>query len=171
MTRRKSAYQSFKRKMAPTASDIEGPFYKAGAPARLELSKSPNLTVEVRVYDTDANIVRGATVEFWQADAGGSYDNAGYSYRGKWTTTEDPFVIKTIMPGDYDISDPTDPEPHEYRCAHLHFMITAPGYKKLTTQLYFPDDKYNLTDHWFDDRRVIQHPVGKFDFVIEEEMQ
>ncbi len=157
-----STYQSFKQDRQPTPSDIEGPFFKIGAPLRLDLSENPNLTVEVKVSNTKGDVVVGATVDFWQADEKGNYDNETYNYRGKWVTTDKPFVIKTIVPGDYPIDE------NEFRCAHLHFMISAPGHNKLTTQLYFPDDKYNLTDHWFDPARVISHPVGKFEFILEK---
>jgi protocatechuate 3,4-dioxygenase beta subunit len=146
----------------PTPVDIEGPFYKKGAPKITQLSENPTLTLHIQVYNTDGEIVPNATVDFWQADEQGNYDNEGFKLRGKWVSTPEGFDLKTIMPGDYQIGE------HEFRCAHLHFKISAAGHKSLTTQLYFPDDKYNATDHWFDPRRVVQPPNANFEFVIEK---
>ena len=53
------------------------------------------------------------------------------------------FRIHTIQPAPYQI--PTDGSTgaliraanwHAWRPAHLHLMVSAPGYRKLTTQLY-----------------------------------
>lgn len=155
-------------KLAPTPPDIEGPFYKAGAPFRDDerLCESPDLCVHGRVLDTDGIPVLGAVLDVWQADKGGNYDNDGYTLRGKVKASgyTGNYRFETIVPGDYQIAE----IPPDFRCAHIHVRVTADGFKTLTTQLYFPDDKYNPTDHWFDPRRVIQHPDGCFDFVLEK---
>ncbi len=158
------------QKMDPTPPDIEGPFYKADAPFRDKLVDDPNLSVEGIVYNTEGKKLHNAVVDYWQADANGSYDLVGFNFRGKVKANKHAhYKFETIIPGDYDISEPTDPEPHDFRCAHIHVKVSAPGHKTLTTQLYFPDDKYNKTDHWFDTRRVINPPTGVFDFVLEKE--
>ena len=83
---------------APTPADIEGPFYKAGAPARASLaepgSKAEKLVLSGVVRSADCKPLAGTTLDFWQADAGGEYDNRGYRYRGSvipspWPATDE----------------------------------------------------------------------------------
>jgi protocatechuate 3,4-dioxygenase beta subunit len=160
-------------KLAPTTPDILGPFWKDGAPERPDgrlcgPHEGKPLVVSGRVIDTNGNPAE-AVLDVWQADANGVYDNDGFQFRGKIKTALDDrgqvYVIRTIRPGDYKISDPGQPD--EFRCAHIHVKVTAPGFKPLTTQLYFPDDKFNSTDHWFSESRVIRD--GRFDFVLERQ--
>lgn len=154
-------------KLAPTPPDIEGPFYKAGAPIGGDLAYPHyfTLTVHGRVVDTDGNPVANAVLDVWHADMEGNYDNDGYRHRAKVSADGDGFYsFRTFVPGDYQIAE----SPPDFRCAHIHVKVTGDGVRPLTTQLYFPDDKYNATDHWFDPRRVIQHPDGRFDFVLEK---
>lgn len=159
------AYQEFKSKLQPTPSDIEGPFYKENAPFNNELHDFPSLFLTGKVLDIDGKLLLDAILDVWQADENGVYDNVGFNLRGKVKVDGNgEYKLTTIIPGDYQIND----NPPDFRCAHIHFKVSAKGYKLLTTQLYFPDDKYNATDHWFDPRRVIQHPNGVFDFVLEK---
>jgi protocatechuate 3,4-dioxygenase beta subunit len=75
------------------------------------------------------------------------------------------YKFATFQPGDYQIAE----NPPDYRCSHIHVRITAPGFKTLTTQLYFPNDKYNATDHWFNKKMVVTPPAAYFDFVLEKD--
>lgn len=184
-----SDYQSFKRpadlmgrpRLLPTSKDIEGPFYKAGAPditdgilARPGKGDSA-FVLSGQVLDTDGVPIPYAMLDVWQADSAGNYDNAGYRLRGQFVTdAEGRYRVETIRPGNYDISEPGDPEPHEHRCAHIHVKLKVAGYPHLTTQLYFAGDEYNATDHWFSSARQIRHDgsdwtTGTFDFVLERE--
>lgn len=167
-----TGYQAFLKHLPPTPSDIEGPFYLAGA-AFVESgvialpAKYGNeiLVVQGQVLSTDGTPLVGAVLDIWQANESGVYDEHGYERRGKVRTDgKGCYRFETVRPGDYQIAD----NPPDFRCAHIHVKVTADGHKPLTTQLYFPDDKYNATDHWFDPRRVIQSPNGQFDFVLEE---
>lgn len=151
----------------PTSADIEGPFYKAGAPF-LPLGRLvPDdqfplhmLHVHGTVTDTLGKTIQNAVLDFWQANEKGEYDNVGFKFRGKVSPdSQSAYKLFTLRPGDYQIG------PSEFRCAHIHVKIDAPGCKPLTTQLYFLDDKYNTTDQWFDASRVIS-PDGSFDFVL-----
>jgi protocatechuate 3,4-dioxygenase beta subunit len=180
-------YQKYKL-LPPTPPDIEGPFYKAGAPLLTDgflpgvLNKDcmgKNLTVSGYVSNVNGEAIAGALLDIWQANATGVYDNDGYNLRGKILSSGNyesvgVYIFNTIIPGDYDISEPTDPQPHEFRCAHIHFKLSAMNYKSLTTQLYFPVDPYNATDHWFSILRVINfvgddYSKGTFNFVLEKE--
>ncbi len=156
-----------KIKLEPTGADIEGPFYKDFAPFEDKLADAPTLFLAGKVLNVDGEPVHDAVLDFWQADAHGVYDNDGFKFRGKVKVDDNGnYKIATIVPGDYQIDE------HEFRCAHIHVKFSAPGYKPLTTQLYFADDKYNETDHWFDSKRIIAmgSPAneGTFNFVVEK---
>ncbi len=158
------------QRLEPTESDIEGPFYYAGAPEITGVFSSPklpedrSLTLSGRVLSTDGTPLGGATLDIWQTTTDGVYDTEGYTLRGKLRSDSDGFYkLETIIPGGYEIND----DPLDIRCAHLHFKISADGYKLITTQLYFPDDEHNAEDHWYRPGRVIQYPIGHFDFVLE----
>jgi protocatechuate 3,4-dioxygenase beta subunit len=171
------AYQKFKTHLLPTPTDIEGPLYKTGAPEIWEgILATPDqfnrqiLYIAGKVQDTNGTPIVGAILDVWQADSHGVYDNDTYKLRGKIKAGADgAYKLETIMPGDYQIAD----NPPDFRCAHIHFKVSAPGYKLLTTQLYFKDTPYDDTDHWFDLRRCIQFSGndkvnGTFDFVLEK---
>jgi protocatechuate 3,4-dioxygenase beta subunit len=113
---------------------MEGPFYKAGAPARTSLvepgSKAEKLVVSGRVLSADCKPLAGVKLDFWQADAEGAYDNAGYRYRGVVTTdAEGRYRLETNMP-----------PPYMGRPRHIHVKVLLPGGAPLTTQLYFPGE-------------------------------
>ena len=48
---------------------------------------------------------------------------------------------------------------HNYRPAHLHFLIHKPGYKTLISQIYVNEDKYLETDVQFGVTRAL---VGNY---------
>jgi len=84
--------------------------------------------------------VTGATLDFWQADARGVYDNSGYRLRGHQLTDDGGrYSLETIVPGEYP-----------GRTEHIHVKVQAPGKTVLTTQLYFPGVARNQQDSIFD---------------------
>ena len=115
-----------------TSANMEGPYYKAGAPARPNLIEPgmPGQPIRIsgRVFDQDCNPLPGAKVDFWQADANGVYDNAGYILRGYVVTGADgAYTLDTVEPGVYPGRPP-----------HVHVKVFAPdGRELLTTQMYF----------------------------------
>jgi protocatechuate 3,4-dioxygenase beta subunit len=119
---------------APTPEDIEGPFYKAGAPARASLveagSKAAVFVLAGIVRSADCRPLAGVTLDFWHADAEGSYDNRGYRYRGVVTSdAEGRYRLETNLP-----------PPYAGRSRHIHVKLQRPGGRALTTQLYFPGE-------------------------------
>lgn len=119
---------------APTPADMEGPYYKAGAPARSSLaepaSKADRLVLSGRVTSADCQPLAGVVLDFWHADPNGDYDNRGYRYRG---------VVTTDAAGRYRI-ETNLPPPYMGRPRHLHVKLRRPGGRVLTTQLYFPGE-------------------------------
>jgi catechol 1,2-dioxygenase len=115
----------------------------------------------------------GALLDVWQADAGGHYDNDGHlgriepiRLRGKLVaSSRGEYEIETILPGHY-LNGP------QYRPAHVHVKVSAPGHRPLTTQLYFEGDPYNAIDPFIRPELVMKledESGGKgarFDFVL-----
>ncbi len=93
----------------------------------------PGLPIAIsgKVFDTRGNIVQGAKLEIWQADHHGRYDLDGYRYRtALFSDQAGKYAFDSVMPGHYPARV----------CQHVHYIVTAPGHKALTTQLYFATD-------------------------------
>jgi len=120
------------------------------------------VVVSGRVLTLDCRSVAGVVLDFWQADASGAYDNAGYRLRGHLTTDSNGrYSLQTIVPADYG-----------GRTQHIHVKVEAPGRPVLTTQLYFPGSARNQQDPLFHPEllmEVVEGAAGKaatFDFVL-----
>jgi protocatechuate 3,4-dioxygenase beta subunit len=150
-----------------TPDQTEGPFYTPRTPRRRSLVTAgvpgTRLTLTGRVLTTRCRPVPRALLDFWQADAGGRYDNTGFRLRGhQFTDARGRYRLETIVPGLYT-----------GRTRHIHVKVRAPGSPVLTTQLYFPGEAQNKTDGIFDPalvvrrwRRVNSRRVAQFDFVL-----
>ncbi len=130
---------------AETEDNIEGPFYKAGAPERSSLwepgMEGTKLVVSGCVCNTRCEAIPYATLDVWQCNAHGVYDNAGYFLRGKLKTdAKGRYELTTIAPPAYKVGE------GRYRPAHIHLKLSAPGATLLTTQLYFDGDRWNAVD-------------------------
>lgn len=152
----------------PTVAQTEGPYFMAGSPARTNLIEQgvdgTRLTLTGRVLDARCAAVAGARLDFWQADAGGAYDNRGYRLRGHQSAGSDGgYHLQTIIPGLYP-----------GRTEHIHVKVARPGEAPLTTQLYFPGVARNQRDGIFDPSLLVNlsdSGVGKlatFDFILSQ---
>jgi len=150
----------------PTPAETEGPYFKAGSPERTSLvdpgMPGTRVVVSGRVLTLDCRSVGGVILDFWQADASGAYDNAGYRLRGHLTTDGDGrYSLQTIVPGDYP-----------GRTQHIHVKVEAPGRPVLTTQLYFPGSARNQQDPLFHPELLMElldvggGKAATFDFVL-----
>jgi protocatechuate 3,4-dioxygenase beta subunit len=115
-----------------------------------------------RVLHKDCTPVAQAKLDFWHADASGSYDNAGYRLRGhQFTDAQGNYALDTIVPGEYP-----------GRTNHIHVKVQAPNGPVLTTQLYFPGEPRNATDRIFHSALLLAiedsaaGQLGAFDFVL-----
>jgi protocatechuate 3,4-dioxygenase beta subunit len=153
-----------------TAANIEGPFYKAGAPHRAVLvdrtQRGERLVIAGSVLTTDCEPIAGAELDIWHADARGAYDLDGYIFRGVLVTDDrGRFELRTIVPGRYLNGD-------TFRPAHVHVKLRARGHRPLTTQLYFPGDPYNDGDPFIVESLIMQTRQTRtgrhaaFDFVL-----
>jgi protocatechuate 3,4-dioxygenase beta subunit len=155
---------------ATTAANIEGPFYKAGAPHRAVLvddkARGERLVVAGTVLTPDCEPIAGAELDVWHADARGGYDLDGFYFRGVLRTDErGRYELRTIVPGRYLNGD-------RYRPAHVHVKLRAAGHRTLTTQLYFAGDPYNDGDPFIveslimDAKQIGSTRRATFDFVL-----
>jgi protocatechuate 3,4-dioxygenase beta subunit len=153
--------------MAATQRQTEGPFFKPKSPERQSLldtgMKGPHLELIGLVLARNCKPVPGALLDFWQADAGGAYDNSGFRLRGhQFANREGAYRLRTIMPAQYT-----------GRTAHIHVKVQAPNQPVLTTQLYFPDQPQNARDPLFRPELLMRLSKGgdalqgRFDFVLD----
>ena len=154
-----------------TPRTIEGPLYVAGAPesvgfARMddgsEEGKIPTLIIEGTVKDTDGNIIEGAKVEVWHANSLGNYSffdksQSDFNLRRSIFTDQDgKYVALTTMPVGYGCPPEGTTQfvldklgRHGNRPSHVHYFVSAPGYRKLTTQFNIEGDQYLWDDFAF----------------------
>jgi len=175
-------------KWEPSHKDILGPFHLAGAPFRGKvtppLEPGELLVVRGRVWGFDTKRpIPSAVLDVWQADARGRYDlddpsrppqRSEFRNRIRLVTDETGFYeYETIRPAPYRVGQ----DAGAYRPAHIHYMVQAPGYAKLITQLYFQGDRYIKTDRWASNSNLIIRPQkiklprgvyeqGTFDIVL-----
>ena len=151
-----------------TESTVLGPFYVQGAP---ELPNGTDIAagesgvptyVSGRVTDSSGHPIAGATLDVWQTDDNGFYDvqqpqRGGMRMRGKFRTdAEGRYWFRTTKPVSYPL--PTDGPVgqmldrmgrHPYRPAHVHFIVSAPGYEAVTTHVFVAGDPYIDSDAVF----------------------
>lgn len=153
----------------PTQANNLGPFWRTGSP-RIEnggtLLRSPTpgeaLFFKGWVRDGEGRPVAGAEVDVWHSSPVGLYENqdptqAEMNLRGTFTSAADgSFSFRSIKPGAYPvpIEGPNGvllgaQKRHNWRPAHLHFLIFKPGFKTIASQVYTNDDPYLETDSQF----------------------
>jgi catechol 1,2-dioxygenase len=152
-----------------TPRTIEGPLWVAGAPlskgeARLDDGSEQGevLFMDGQVRDMDGRPVANAIVDVWHANTLGGYsffDPAQPKYnlrRRIETDAEGRYRFRSLLPSGY--ACPPDGVTqellnrlgrHGHRPAHIHFFVTAPGYRKLTTQINIDGDEYLHDDFAF----------------------
>ena len=154
-----------------TPRTIEGPLYVVGAPesvgfARMddgsEEGKIPTLIIEGTVTDTDGQIIEGAKVEVWHANSLGNYSffdksQSDFNLRRSIISDQDgKYVALTTMPVGYGCPPEGTTQfvlnklgRHGNRPSHVHYFVSAPGYRKLTTQFNIEGDQYLWDDFAF----------------------
>ena len=151
-----------------TPRTIEGPLYVAGAPlsegeARMDDGSEDEvgtvMFLEGQVFDSYGQPLPGATVDLWQANTRGTYSffdpsQSEYNLRRRIITdAQGRYRARSIVPSGYGC-DPQGPTQecldqlgrHGQRPAHVHFFISAPGQRHLTTQINLSGEKYLWDD-------------------------
>ena len=177
-----------------TEATVFGPFYVEGAPS-FDLGEdvaqgAAGIPCEVRgsVRGLDGEVVPGAEIHVWQADAEGKYDvqrpDAEHAARGVLHANgKGEYHFRSILAEAYPIPDDGPvgdmlraTRRHPWRPAHLHFMIKAPGYETLITHVFRDGDQYLDSDAVFGVRQSlvaewVKQADGKYlveyDFVLQ----
>ena len=169
------------QRAAPGATEatVLGPFFAHGAP---ELEYGADLTQNAtlqgeptwcsgRVLSVDGRPIAGASLDIWQAKANGVYDvqdpQAGFELRGRVrSNAEGRYAFKTFKPAFYGV--PTDGPVgellramgrHPMRPAHMHAIVSAPGYQPVITHVFVEGDPYLDSDAVF---AVKDSLIGKY---------
>lgn len=148
-----------------TDTSLLGPFYREVSPVLklgdsiVEKPDSPEICIYGQVRDLGGRGIPHARVEVWQTDEHGQYDMQLYGedktdMRGTFISdAEGKFHFRTVRPLGYGIpmDGPvggliTAQARHGCRPAHIHFLITADGYRELVTALYQGDDPHIDSD-------------------------
>ncbi|MTH33676.1 6-chlorohydroxyquinol-1,2-dioxygenase [Paracoccus limosus] len=158
-----------RRPEGATENTVFGPFHVMDAPIRqmgdnITLDgKGESCLFEGRVLDLDGNPIEGVTVDVWSDNAEGYYDvqqpgiQPKWNNRGRFITGPDGrYSFRGIKPVAYPIPDDgpvgqmlAQLGRHPYRPAHMHYLVTAPGYQRLVTHTFVGGDEYLTSDAVF----------------------
>jgi hydroxyquinol 1,2-dioxygenase len=169
-----------------TEATVFGPFHVEGAP-HYQLgddiangARGTPCLVRGSVRGLDGKPVPNAQLDVWQSDEDGMYDVQHEDLQhaqGRGVLNADgegKFHFRSIVAVPYPI--PHDGPVgqlleatgrHPWRPAHLHFMVTAPGYETLITHVFRSDSQYLDSDAVFGVRQSLvcdwnQQPDGTY---------
>ena len=165
-----------------TPGSVLGPFHTAGSP---RLSNPANLIgsnagqpvlLRGRVLGRQGQQLQplaGANIDFWQNADNGLYwqldpeqprDNLRCQLTtladGSWTVATiraKPYQIPTDGPVWHDLVEPAGRS--AWRAAHVHLIVSAPGYRTLVTELFDAEDPYLDSDAVFGVRQAL---IGRY---------
>jgi len=157
-----------------TSSSVLGPFHISNPPA-MEMGadlrggyEGELILVTGTVLNLAGEPIAGATLDIWQTAPNGLYSSQDpeqdtYSFHALFTTGDDgQYSFTTVRPVCYTV--PTDGPVgeilnatgrHPWRPSHLHYIIKAPGYRTLVTEVFPDDDPYLDQDTVFGVREDI----------------
>jgi protocatechuate 3,4-dioxygenase beta subunit len=149
-----------------TPAAPQGPEFKPGSPARASFIEpgvtGHRLVLTGTVSGLTCGPIKGAVVDFWQADAHGVYDRTGFHLRGHQSTDQaGHYRLETIVPGAVSTHAP-----------HLNVRVKPPGKAVFATQIFFPEAPQNKKDAAFRSELVMKITDGRngktaaFDIVL-----
>lgn len=162
-----------------TPRTIEGPLYVAGAPllkgeARLDDGSDDGevLIMHGQVRDVDGKPIANEIVDVWHANTKGNYSyfdktQTDYNLRRRIETdAEGRYRFRSVLPSGYAVPGGSNIEKllasvgrHGNRPAHVHFFISAHGYRHLTTQINIEGDPFVHDDFAYATRDELIPPV------------
>lgn len=154
--------------LTQTPREIEGPYFRLGAPQRsnlLEPGDKPELVLTCRVLNERGTPIPNAVVNVWSSDGVGNYDMIGYRYHGyQVTDVEGRCEFTTIVPGCYFPRD----------AKHLHVKVQGNS-SPITTQLYVEGEPGNEDDAFYSEALLVRCTTdengvkhGSYDFVVKQ---
>lgn len=189
-----------RRPPGATENTVFGPFHVADAPIRamgdsISLDgKGESCLFDGKVLDLNGLPVEGACIDVWSDNADGFYDVQQPGLQPKWnnrgrffTGPDGAYRFIGIKPVSYPIPDDGPVGQmlghlgrHPYRPAHMHYLITAPGFQRLVTHTFVGGDTYLESDVVFGVKRTLIAPFlrregaetiwhSPFDFVLTPE--
>jgi protocatechuate 3,4-dioxygenase beta subunit len=188
---------SNRRPTGATENTVMGPFHVQGAPVRkmgdtISLDgKGESCLFIGKVIDIHGEPIEGASIDVWSDNADGFYSVQQPDIQDKWnnrgifiTGKDGAYEFIGIKPVSYPIPDDGPVGKmlaalgrHPNRPAHMHFLVTAPGFQKLVTHTFVGDDPWIASDAVFGVKSTLVAPFehvrdGKtewrspFDFVL-----
>ncbi len=169
-----------------TSSSVLGPFHVSNPPA-LEVGgdmkrdfEGEVLLVEGHVRDQDGQAIAHAQIDIWQTAPNGLYssqdkDQDIHSFHGLMTAdAQGRYAFTTVRPVSYTVPDDgpvgeilNAAGRHPWRPSHLHYIVSAPGFRSLVTEVFPDDDPYLDEDTVFGVRddlvmTYVAQPAGTF---------
>jgi hydroxyquinol 1,2-dioxygenase len=151
-----------------TESTVLGPFWTPGAPLRgygesiFENPAGTPALVHGRVLDTNSAPIPAAQLDIWQNGDDGLYtvqapDAPETHLRGRFLSRSDgSYAFVGVRPVPYTIPDDGPVGAmleatgrHPWRPAHIHMIVTAPGYQRLQTHIFDSTSPYLESDAVF----------------------
>lgn len=191
-----------RRPKGATESTVLGPFHVENAPVREQGAvisldgKGESCLFEGRVLDLEGQPVEGACVDVWSDNADGFYDVQQPGIQPKWnnrgrffTGPDGRYSFVGIRPVSYPIPDDGPVGQllghlgrHPWRPAHMHYMISAHGFRKLVTHTFVGGDEYLSSDAVFGVKETLVAPYERlesastlwrspFDFIMTPEWE
>ena len=156
-----------------TGAQPEGPFYpiiSAGeqdndltrVAGRTTRAAGEIIRISGHVLNDSCNPIPGSSLEIWQANSAGRYfhpqdtsesrplDPNFQGYARIQTDNSGRYSFVSIRPGSYKETK------RWVRPPHIHFRVTGPEGRSLTTQMYFSDQALNETDYLLGQLNTVQ---------------
>ncbi|MEP2532190.1 dioxygenase [Shimia sp.] len=169
-----------------TSSSVLGPFHVSNPPP-LDVGgdmkrdfEGEVLVVEGTIRDLEGNPIPGAQIDIWQTAPNGMYssqdpDQDIHSFHGLMTADENGrYAFTTVRPVEYTVPDDGPVGDilraagrHPWRPSHLHYIVSADGFRNLVTEVFPDDDPYLDQDTVFGVRddlvmTYVKQPAGSF---------
>ncbi|ODT71632.1 MAG: 6-chlorohydroxyquinol-1,2-dioxygenase [Pelagibacterium sp. SCN 63-23] len=158
-----------RRPSGATENTVLGPFHVDGAP---EYPMGTNISLDGKgesclfagyVHDGEGRPVEHARIDVWCDNAEGFYDVQQPDIQPRWnnrgifvTGSDGAYSFRGIRPVSYPIPDDGPVGQllaalgrHPNRPAHMHFLVSAPGYQTIVTHTFVDGDQWLTSDAVF----------------------